>query len=207
MLTRGWIVFAWILFLSGWMGQIQPTPEAVRIISPRPGDALQGTVTIAGSAKMAGFQMAEISFAYQDRPASWFLIQTLTQPVLDGPLAQWDTTQLTDGNYQLRLRVVFTGGQMVDVVVSSLRIRNYTMVETSTPTQKPVQTLALPTATATSIPLTPTVRLTPAPLAPNPVQVNAAHISQALSTGVLMTFLIMAVLGILIWLKRLTKRR
>ena len=114
----------------------QPTPLPVEaaVQVPVPGQALQGVVSVRGTSGLPGFQSAELSFAYaDDRTGTWFLIAQSAQPVIDGPLASWDTTTITDGDYRLRLRVILSGGQVIERLVEGLRVRNYSPVETATP--------------------------------------------------------------------------
>jgi hypothetical protein len=81
----------------------------------------------------------EVSFAYgSDAGRTWFLIQESQQPVSGGALATWDTTTLTDGDYDLRLLVSLKDGTQQQVVVKGLRVRNYTPVEASSPTVTPL---------------------------------------------------------------------
>ena len=114
---------------------------------------LQGVVTIRGSSNETGFLSAEVDFTYAgDTTGTWFLIATDSQPVDSSTLATWDTTTITDGDYNLRLRVILSDGTHLDVIIPNLRVRNYTPIETPTPAPTAVQ----PT-------LTPTITLTPTP--------------------------------------------
>ncbi len=137
MLTKNWVGLGLILsfFLLGM--QTQP-PDQPRLSSPQSGSAVQGSVNISGTTTQAGFQYAEISFSYAGAQAgSWFLVQQIQQPVNNALLAVWDTTTIADGSYHLRLQVFLSGGKVEEVVASGLRVRNYTAIETSTPTAVP----------------------------------------------------------------------
>ncbi|NMC80610.1 MAG: hypothetical protein GYA59_14710 [Chloroflexi bacterium] len=151
-----------------------------RVDSPQPGDVLQGTVPIIGSTDLAGFQSAEVWFAYEaDPPGGWFLIHQSTEAVADGTLADWDTTTITDGNYRLKVVVFVEGGEPSETLVEGLRVRNYQPVETDTPgvaPTAPAQEASAPTATW--------VVPTPTALAANPAQVNAARLTDSLLKGV-----------------------
>ena len=61
------------------------------------------------------------------------MITNLNKPVENKRLADWDTTAIADGTYQLRLRVMLNDGNTLETIVPDLRVRNYTAVETSTP--------------------------------------------------------------------------
>lgn len=159
----------------------------ISISSPVPGQALQGNVTISGSSVAEGFVSSELAFAYSGDPTdTWFLIVEATQPVASGPLAQWDTSTITDGNYSLRLRVMLQNGNHLEVIVPGLRVRNYTPVETDTPT--PVTPTATRLPGETPVPsITPTiaVRPTSTPLPTNPAEVSRNDIAMSAGKGAL----------------------
>ena len=167
--------------------QENATPN-VFLSAPLGGQALQGLVTIQGNTAVAMFQSASLAFAYSgDTTGAWFLIHESDAPVAYGILAQWDTTTITDGNYDLRLSVSLTDGSQVAASVQGLRVRNYSAVETvtpvpPTPSPTPPATLAgetlvpsSPTLTATS---TTTATVTPIPPTITPLPTNPAELSQ-----------------------------
>lgn len=143
---------------------------AVAITSPASGQILTGVVTITGTSAVDGFISAELDFTYTgDTTGTWFLVAPV-QPVTDGVLAEWDTTAITDGDYNLRLRITLADGTYLDVLVSNLLIRNYTPTDTPVPTSTvpPTLTPVLPTPTITPSPtatLTPTSTPLPTPTA------------------------------------------
>lgn len=118
-------------------------PGFADITHPLIGQALVGVVTIEGSASHPSFESYDLSFAYQDRESdTWFLIiDNVQSPVIDGRLGIWDTTSITDGDYKLRLRVHLENGSALESIVSGLRLRNTTPVETATagPAAEPVE--------------------------------------------------------------------
>ncbi len=159
----------------------------VEITAPLSGAPLKGLVTIEGTAALEGFRSWELTFAYAgDTTGTWFLLAEGEEPVTRGELAQWDTTTITDGDYNLRLTVFLEGGQRRHFVVESLRVRNYSPVETVTPT---------PTLTSTPYTVTPLPSLTPSPTAPptqtpvpptaTPLPTNPAILTQSdLTNGI-----------------------
>ena len=168
------------------------------ILSPRQGEVLQGTVTITGSSAETGFLSSEVDFAYAgDTTGTWFLVAAASQPVDSNTLATWDTTTITDGNYNLRLRVYLKDGTHLDAIIPDLRVRNYTPVETPTP----APTAILPTLTPTDT-LTPTPFPTPTPLPVNPAVLTRADISTSLVYGGLGAVILIIILGIYFWLRR-----
>lgn len=168
--------------------------QSIRL--PVAGQAVQGSVSIEGNSSVPGFVSAELAFAYAGDPTgTWFLIAEASQPVQDGVLAQWDTGTITDGDYDLRLRVVLQNGNHLETLVPGLRVRNYTPVETDTPT--PV------TPTLTQIPgqtpvVTPTreIRPTPTPLPPNPAEVTGGDVLGSLGKGALAVLGLLALIGV-----------
>ena len=141
------------------------------ISSPTEGQIVQGVVVVSGSVTVLGFSSYELSFSYNDDPTqTWFVLATSSLPVFESELGTWDTTTLTDGNYNLRLRVFLLDGTVQETTVSGLRVRNYTPVPTATFTSTPtaIVQFAPPTAqlimpaAATVTPSLPT----PTPLPP-----------------------------------------
>ena len=175
------------------------TPEpGISISFPVPGQALQGDVTIAGYSATEGFVSSELAFAYKGDPTdTWFLIVEATEPVAGGTLAQWDTSTITDGDYSLRLRVMLQNGNHLEAVVPGLRVRNYTPVETDTPT--PVTPTATRLPGETPIPsTTPTiaVRFTATPLPTNPAEVSGSDIVMSVGKGALAILGLFALMGV-----------
>lgn len=176
-------------------GVIQTTPEAAatptplvyaEIRLPLPGHALQGSVPIEGAAWITDFLSAELLFAYTgDTTGTWFLITELSEPV-EGFLAEWDTTTLADGEYTLRLLVLARTGE-ISHQVEGLRVRNYTVVETNTPTPvTPTYTLvpgALPVPTETPTPTITSVPPTPTELPPNPADISRSDVIRGAGLG------------------------
>jgi hypothetical protein len=177
------------------LGAQTPPGDLPRILSPLPDSPVQGTLTVTGSTDLPGFDYAELSFSYTGaQPESWFLIQQLRTPVKEGPLAMWDTTTIADGNYRLRLQVFFSGGKVVETFTGGLRVRNYTPVETSTPTTIRAVDIR-PAASATPPPASPTPRSTPTALLPNPAQVPPESLFTSLGWGagaVVLLFILLA---------------
>lgn len=203
-----------IWFSYGWVFVLIDQPE---IISPQRGAALQGVVNVVGRTEIPGFKTAEIAFAYDPDPTNtWFLIQKNDQAVNQGTLTSWDTTMITDGTYQIRVRVILSDGQYSDRIVTGLRVRNYSPVETNTP--RPVQTVqstqtigspvTLVPATITVVPPTVTVTpyKTPVQILPNPAQLTPYHLLSGLIQGIAFTLVIFILLGLYLGLRSLIKR-
>lgn len=175
---------------------ITPEPQ-VTVLSPSPGQALQGTILISGEIILEGFLHAEVSFSYADDDRdTWFVIHEFEGPEPDGQNVEWNTTTLTDGEYNLRI-IVTTDEEQSITYVPGLRVRNYTAIETDTPvptsTSAPADTPAptmMPTLTTTPVPNTAT------PLPPNPAQLNSQDITMSLAKGGIFALGILAIFGI-----------
>ncbi len=199
------ILFLLTAFLSH---PVQAQEETqLDISSPSDGQIVQGMVVVSGSVTELGFSSYELSFAYADDPTqTWFVLTTSSLPVFESELGTWDTTILTDGDYNLRLRVFLLDGTVQETTVSGLRVRNYTPVPTATftPTPTAVVQFAPPTAqliapsVATATPSLPT----PTPLPPNPASLQDASISGALGRGAILALLLFLGFGLLLRLRR-----
>jgi hypothetical protein len=176
------VLFALAVFLL--VGDDTQAQDAqVLIDSPSSGEALQGVVSISGTTETDGFRVAEVAFAYQTDPTgTWFLIQQSSTPVADGVLAAWDTSTITDGIYLIRVQVFLEDGQILESLVSGLRVRNYTVVETSTPAATvagPQQPTLTPSPLSDYIP----AAVTPKVLPTNPAQLSQQHIQKSVVQG------------------------
>jgi hypothetical protein len=183
-----------------------PTVGPVSISYPIHGQTLQGTVNITGSIALEGWTSYELAFSYaDDTEPNWFPFATGTNPLVDGLLAAWDTTTLTDRDYNLRLRV-FGPGDPQDVFVYGLRVHNY-IVDTPLPTLTPTPSVTplaspTPTATATFTPLpTATPYSMPTPLPPNPATLRPDEIVFNLARGVLFTAMLFGIFGLFLHLR------
>jgi hypothetical protein len=187
------------------------------ILSPGQGDALQGVVTIKGTSYVSGFTWSELAFAYsEDTTDTWFMIAASSQAVVQDVLATWDTTTITDGNYVLRLRVHLSDGGQLDFMLPSLRVRNYTAIETPTPSPTAVITLTpmamtptvrtpvpvKPTSTPTRT-LTPTMIPTPTNLPGNSAIITTFDLTKSIAFGGAAAILFLLVLSLYLKLRRL----
>lgn len=154
----------------------------VKISDPQNGDVLQGVVLIHGTTDVPGFRLTEVSFGYQNDPTTtWFIIEQSKAPVKNDLIASWDTSTITDGEYQLRVKVELADGQMVQEIVTNLRVRNYSPVETATPDANPVKQIP---PTATSLPDYIMDISTPTPPPANPAQLTVEDLQSSAFRGV-----------------------
>jgi hypothetical protein len=195
---------------------------APAISAPLAGETLQGQISIQGTADAPNFASAALAFAYASSPTdTWFPLQTFAQPVQDSTLFVWDTSQLSDGEYILRLRVYSQDGSFQDFTVANLEIRNEAAPATATltPTRQPTAEIPVAstpsTLTAESEPLptetpapVPASAATPAeyskiePLPANPAALTADAIYFDLARGALLALILFIVLGIFLRLRR-----
>ncbi|MEA2007625.1 MAG: hypothetical protein U9O54_00740 [Chloroflexota bacterium] len=196
-----------IAFLVGvTFGEMQsanaatPTPSSwVELNTPKDGEVLQGVIAITGEARGGGMQTAELAFAYPaDETGTWFFITEIDLEKAAEFQIDWDTTAITDGTYNLRLKATYTNGEVLTKFVSNVRVRNYTLVETKTPS--PTQTPATAGLAASPEENPPSPTLTPMPS--NPAAVEKGDIFNALGVGLAITGSLFALLGIYFGLKK-----
>lgn len=144
----------------------------VAILSPAEGEGVKGQVLVTGYIKATGYTGYDLEFAYTGKEdAGWLPIATAERPAEEGLLGTWDTTAISDGNYSLRLRVYFSGGEVSEHVITGIRVRNYSPMETSTPLPDEVQSTTGHQPT--------TVNLLPAGASAKPAAPNPAALTQA----------------------------
>ena len=206
------IVILWTLFpVFGVLAQTGESSDA-EITSPDPGDAIQGIIAITGSTSTSGFISYEVTFGYtNDTTGTWFFISEGEEPVSNGLLAEWDTTTLTDGQYNLRLTVFLQDGRRDHFIVNDVRIRNYSPIETQTPTPSITPTPSgdgpdeiIPTTTITSIPTLDVP--TPSPLPDNPLEITRSDIGNSLLRGIAGAVVLFLLAGLYISIQRLFRR-
>jgi hypothetical protein len=105
------------------------------ITEPKNGASLRGSVSISGTAT-AGWIL---TFSYAENSAeTWYPLAHSGKHVSKGILAIWDTRNVTDGLYYVRLSVLTEAKQ--DYLVK-IRVSNNTPIDTETPTQPLTKTL------------------------------------------------------------------
>lgn len=172
----------------------------VNIQSPSPGEAIQGLVQIIGNSDIEGFVSSELAFSFSsDQTQTWFLIKNSSVPVRNAGLGEWDTSTLTDNTYTLRLTVFRKEGEPIAVIVEGIRVRNYSPIETSTPTPTPEIVPDEPEESAsTPVPPTntPPPEATLTPLAKNPAELSPVQIKSATIRGGILAVLFLIFLGL-----------
>ncbi len=170
-------------------------PQAA-VLSPQPGQALQGSVPVEIGIAGPGYQSVEVAFAYANNPTGvWFPIYQGNLPddpaadpaALQAPITEWDTSAISDGAYTLRVVLTLADGSRQTYDVGGLRVRNYTPIETDTPA--PVPTTALPptpdqAATQTASALASATPLPPPGATPDSAATASAAIAAATATAI-----------------------
>lgn len=202
-----------LLVVLGVSANPQVTPEPPIITNPVPGAAVQGLFPIEGNISTPGFKSAELSFAYHGKQETWFLIDQLVETSESNILTNWDTTKITDGTYDLRIVIYYQDKNPVIHIVEGIRIRNYSIIETNTPTptntidfaQLTSQVTATPVPSPTST-ITPTPILTPTPLPTNALTFTDKDISNGVKTGAMVAALGFLLMGVYISLLKIIQR-
>ncbi|MBZ0293710.1 MAG: PKD domain-containing protein [Anaerolineae bacterium] len=119
-----------------------PLPINILIYSPVPGNIVAGNVQVLGAATHPQFLQYQLEYGPDPNPGNaWFAATGISQvPVFNGQLGVWNTTVITDGVYQLRLRVVLRDGTSLVTVVNQIRVQNRvpTPVPTNTTIPRPI---------------------------------------------------------------------
>jgi len=161
-MKRTWLFIlsiAFILTSLGWTGVFAAPPtqgDQAVITSPSNNAVVRGQVPILGSATHPQFQFYKVEFAREPVVGeAWTIIGAIhQQQVTNGQLETWDTSQLPDGSYTLRLRVVRLDGNYSEYSVMQVVVANAQPTETPTPA---VVATKPPTVTPTALPPTPTI--------------------------------------------------
>lgn len=196
-------ILHWVFIF--WLGgSLNLLGQQVLIDSPRPGEALQGQVSIIGTTDIEGIKSFEVSFAYQrDDTNTWFLIGQGEGVFRSQTLAVWDTTTISDGIYRLRIRVFLNDGRTLESVITGLRVRNYTPIETNTPeperTHSPGEVTTRPTD---YLPM----KLTSTVEAERDLQVTTSMLGNSLVRGGFIALVIFMVLAVYLGLRSLFRR-
>ncbi len=212
------LIFLGILLVMG----IFPTIQRVQaqgsaepnISTPEEGSPLQGLTPIRGTTAVNDFVSWELTFGYaNDTTGTWFFLSEGEESISNDILIDWDTATVTDGNYNLRLTVYLTEGRRDHFIIRDLRIRNYTPIETVTPTptltHTPYTVTPLPsqTPTLTPIPSETPVPPTPTPLPTNPVVITTGDINYSLLRGAAGALAVFMTIGLYSTLRKSLRKR
>lgn len=83
-------------------GSVGCLPGQLIITSPRPGEEVRSIITLKGTVDIPNFGFYKYEYASQGSE-QWSTIAAVDKIIRDDQLGAWDTTELTPGDYQLRL--------------------------------------------------------------------------------------------------------
>jgi len=96
-------------------------PGEIILTAPEPGQEVSGTVTLVGTVDVDNFGFYKYEVAPQGTEI-WATISADRKLVQNGDLGFWDTSTLTPGDYQLRLEVTDSQGQVYPACIISVRV-------------------------------------------------------------------------------------
>lgn len=105
---------------SGMSGCV---PDQIMITSPQPGDVVNGSIKIIGTANVPNFGF----YKYEVAPIgtqNWATISADRNPKQDKELGEWNTASLTNGEYFLRLVITDNVGAQLEPCVIAVRVAN-----------------------------------------------------------------------------------
>jgi hypothetical protein len=97
--------------------------DKIMIDAPTPGDNVEGTISITGTADVPNFGF----YKYEVSPMgsqNWATIAANRNPVRNEELGKWNTASVTNGDYFLRLVITDNVGASLDPCVIAVRVLN-----------------------------------------------------------------------------------
>ncbi len=156
----------------------------VNITAPTPGATLSGAFEIQGRAMAQDFRFFKVEYSPLERQ-DWVLIGTdvIRTPVQGGRLIVWQTSQVREGAYQLRLRVVDPSGNYCEALVSPIYVTRLPATETPMapePTETAELTVVPPQPTPT-IPMVIPKEVAPVSSTPGALPTRAQPVGMGIS--------------------------
>jgi len=194
-------LFIWAGILPYPRSELQSSGDVV-LTSPVEGQTLQGVVIVEGTVASSDMATWDLHFGYLDDPTdTWFTLSTSDSPVENDQIAVWDTTQITDGDYRLRLVIHFADGSSQEVQVSGLQVRNYSPPQSG-------KTVDQPTLEPTAIPSAILVESSPTVmLEPNPGAIEQEQLKKSGLIGAGIVVIAFIALGVYYAVRNERKRR
>lgn len=174
--------------------------QTVAITAPTADSTLSGVVEIRGQAVISNFQFYKVEYSPVERER-WTLIGTdvIRNAVQNGLLVTWQTGQVPEGTYRLRLRAVDSTGNYCEAIVDAVDVSRVQPTETPPPepTETPVLTAVPPLPTVTIV-RKPTLEVGPILNQPGPIPTRSAPIDlPEVNTSGVVTFFVFGVLVML----------
>jgi 1A family penicillin-binding protein len=166
--------------------ELHEHPATIELTSPSSGEEVERRVEVWGTADIAAFSHFVVEYGIGPSPIGWGPVGgPAYEPVHNGLLARWQTGQLENGLYSLRVVVFDQYGQSAEartqVMVHnppSAPTSTPVPISTATPTTVPTYTATptrTPRPTDTPYPTaTPTVTSTPTQTPPEPTPTNTS---------------------------------
>ena len=102
-------------------GSVGCIPGQLVISSPTPNEEIKGKITIKGTINIENFGFYK--YEYSAGNDLWVTVAAGDKVVIDGDLGNWDLTQLTPGDYQLRLLVTDNTGNALPPCSLPVKVR------------------------------------------------------------------------------------
>jgi len=98
-------------------------PDEIMLTSPKPGEVINGTVTLSGTADIPNFGFYKYEFAPVGTD-TWTTISAGTEPVRNKKLGEWNTANRPNGDYFLQLVIIDNVGKTLEPCVIAVRVAN-----------------------------------------------------------------------------------
>lgn len=175
------MILSRLLFLLGLLFSNSQATTNPTISNPGEGEVVEGIVEIRGNVPANNFASAKLSYAYAgENVEDWFLIANIDAPKQDEVLGVWDTTTITDGTYQIRLRVRTASGEKQDVLLTGIQVANYSRSDKLADDP----TTTTPETFFTQVPM-PSIEPSPTSLPANPATITTDDLRGTAITGLL----------------------
>ncbi|HRW06834.1 MAG TPA: hypothetical protein P5121_17145 [Caldilineaceae bacterium] len=148
--TRLWLLIAALLLFPAVAPTAVWAQNQSGITAPASGNSVSGDVVVSGTAVIDPFLRYELYYKLEPSgDDAYIYFDGGTNPIINGQLGIWRTSDLPPGTYSIRLRVVKTDGNYGEFVASNL---NLNVEPTPTATSSEPTETPIPTATYTPAP-------------------------------------------------------
>ena len=97
-------------------------PGQIMITSPVSGSEIKGKTSLQGTANIPNFGFYKYEFSLQGSDI-WSTVQAGNKVINDGWLGDWDTSNITPGDYFLRLVVTDNQGNLLPACIITIRVK------------------------------------------------------------------------------------
>ena len=99
-------------------------PGQLEWLAPRSGDVIEGSYTLEATVNVKDMAFYNWAFASVDDQNSWQTLSAGNLPLIEGELGLWATSQVTNGDYILRLTVYDLNNQELPTCDVYIRVLN-----------------------------------------------------------------------------------